>query len=84
MKKEGGREGAGGEKGRRERRNLSTANWHLTATSTRNTSSAAAAADLNTLRKEFREESRTEAVCAPGKNLQEKPSESEIFSGKIL
>lgn len=42
----GGREGAGEEKGRGERRSLSTTNWHLTATSTRNKSSASAAADI--------------------------------------
>ena len=46
VQKEGREGGAGEEKGRRERRNLSTTNWHLTATSTRNKSSAAAAADI--------------------------------------
>lgn len=44
---EEGREG-GSWRGERkgERRSLSTTNWHLTATSTRNKSSAAAAADI--------------------------------------
>ena len=45
-RKEESEGGAGGEKGRREKKEVSTKNWHLTATSTRNKSSATAAADI--------------------------------------
>ena len=63
-----GRQGGSWRGERKEgKKEVSATNWHLTATSARNTSSAAAAADLNTLRTEFRVESRTEAVCTPGK-----------------
>ena len=50
---------------------MSTTNWHLPwclpSTSTKIKSYVTAAADLQQLLKEFRVESRNEALCAPGK-----------------
>jgi len=37
--------------------------------------------NFNTPRKEFREENKNEALCAQGKNWQNRSSDSYIFSG---
>ena len=71
-----GREGAGEEKGRRERRNLPTTNWHLTATSTRNKLSAAAAADIQyPLKGIYSGEQKWGTLCS-WKNWKDRSSDS--------
>ena len=49
MQKEGRQRGSCKGERKEGKKELSATNWHLTATSARNTSSVAAAADINTL-----------------------------------